>query len=355
MQSDEQRDREVNQSSKVMHKRPHSPHLQAAAAAASDSPRPRSNLSNFSECQMDPETSILVSKVPEKSKRVTITTRSEYGPSTSYLNPVPAETEFRRTELIDSVKRLERQLDLKEENLKRLQRQLEHRDRSLKDKELVVRKLERDIERFESDQDSSSILLPPYDSYSAVKCRYSASGCPHRLPSMEYHEEKECRFRPTRCPSLTCPVRPPYARLMAHIREEHDGAGAKGRDRICRNDTDTLVSSYVNIDREPIFYKTTRMTWVANELVCDGRHFFLECMRNPPDWHLWVYLIGSEAEAEKYQTTIQLFREDEYGINSLSAQRSYTGQVISIHRSKEEIAEFSLGFQVNYKCFSYLL
>ena len=51
----------------------------------------------------------------------------------------------------------------------------------------------------------------------AVHCRFSSSGCPYRLPSMEFHEERRCRFRPTRCPSLTCPDKPPYARLMEHI------------------------------------------------------------------------------------------------------------------------------------------
>ena len=39
--------------------------------------------------------------------------------------------------------------------------------------------------------------------------------------------------------------------------DEHDG-GTKGRDRICRNSTNHLVSSYVNIDKEPVFYKATR-------------------------------------------------------------------------------------------------
>jgi hypothetical protein len=113
------------------------------------------------------------------------------------------------------------------------------------------------------------------------------------------------------------------------LQEEHDGS-VKGRDRICRNTTNHIVSSYVNIDKEPIFYKTTRMTWVANELVCDDHHFFLECMRVPPDWHLWVYMVGGERDADRYQTTITLFREDEYGRvgeAGFSAQRSYTGQV----------------------------
>ena len=76
------------------------------------------------------------------------------------------------------------------------------------------------------------------------------------------------------------------------IQEEHDG-NTKSRDRVCRNNSSHLVSSYVNVDKEPIFYKTAKMTWVANELMLEGKfHFFLECMRIPPDWHLWLYFLG---------------------------------------------------------------
>ena len=79
------------------------------------------------------------------------------------------------------------------------------------------------------------------------------------------------------------------------------------------------------------------MTWVANELVYEGRYFYLECMRVPPDWHLWVYFVGSEKDAELYGTTITLFREDEYGRvgeAGYSAQRSYTGQVSTYVRTR---------------------
>ena len=72
------------------------------------------------------------------------------------------------------------------------------------------------------------------------------------------------------------------------------------------------------------------MTWVANELILEGKyHFFLECMRIPPEWYIWVYYLGDEAEAEAFQVTVTLFREDEYGrMNAgFSAQRSYTGPV----------------------------
>ena len=54
-------------------------------------------------------------------------------------------------------------------------------------------------------------------SAASIRCRFSSSGCPYRLPSMEDHEERECRFRPTRCPSLTCSAKPAFSNLLKHI------------------------------------------------------------------------------------------------------------------------------------------
>eukprot|EP00095_Tigriopus_kingsejongensis_P008755 maker-scaffold92_size382268-snap-gene-2.26 protein:Tk08755 transcript:maker-scaffold92_size382268-snap-gene-2.26-mRNA-1 annotation:"e3 ubiquitin-protein ligase sinat2-like" len=361
-----------------------------------------SSYSMDGEGHPDPESSRMGSKAPtrQQTKRVTITTRSEYGNyarespvMSSYredlgspvphtrppsaldtpmtlttlglgpnVHPAALEANLKRLksaqvisaylELIDHVRRLERQAELREELLRRSQRQMDSKDRVVKEREMLLRKMEKEMERIEEEPESISITTASETSASgAVRCRFYNSGCTYRLPSMEIHEDRECKYRPTRCPSLTCPFKPPFAKLLEHVQEDHDGT-KKGRDRICRNSSNHLVSSYVNIDKEPVFYKTTRMTWVANELLCDSYHFFLECMRVPPDWHLWVYIVGGEREAEKYQTTIQLFREDEYGHvgdGGYTAQRSYTGQVISIHRSKEEIADFSLGFMVHDK------
>ena len=49
------------------------------------------------------------------------------------------------------------------------------------------------------------------------RCKHSVSGCSFKLPNMEYHEIKECKYRPTRCPSLTCPVKPPFCKLLRHL------------------------------------------------------------------------------------------------------------------------------------------
>lgn len=101
------------------------------------------------------------------------------------------------------------------------------KERSVREKELLIRKLEKfrggsgDVDFAaddDLDEDLSGALIPSSPSHIAgVLCRFSTSGCPYHLPSMEFHEEKRCRFRPTRCPSLTCPDKPPYARLMEHI------------------------------------------------------------------------------------------------------------------------------------------
>lgn len=377
-----------------------------------NSPQPRSILSNYSpegdhhnnhHQQLDTDNSILVSKVPTTSrhhvstnstssgKRVTITTTTGYNQDSNLEssmltsshgnNVAELEKHLRRMnpsslvsvclDLAEQVKRLERQAELREELLRRNQRHLESKDRALREKDGLIRRLEKHADRIdEEDEDedaNNNALLTTADildslqsvsdssagGVSSNRCRFSNAGCPFRLPSMEEHEERECRYRPTRCPSLTCPVKPAFANLLKHIQDEHDGS-RKGRDRVCCNDSHHLISSYVNIDKEPVFYKTSRMTWVANELVLEGsHHFFLECMRLPPDWHLWLYYLGGEKDAEKFQATITLFREEEYGrladTSSFTAQRSYTGPVISIHRSKEEIAEYGLGFMVHDK------
>ena len=49
------------------------------------------------------------------------------------------------------------------------------------------------------------------------------------------------------------------------------------------------------------------MTWVANELLLDKKYFYLECMRIPPDWHLWVYILGTEKEADEFQVKTFVF------------------------------------------------
>lgn len=54
--------------------------------------------------------------------------------------------------------------------------------------------------------------------------------------------------------------------IVIAIPREHDGS-VRGRDIVVRTGTSRLVSSYVNVDREPIFYKETSTSWVANELV----------------------------------------------------------------------------------------
>ena len=102
------------------------------------------------------------------------------------------------------------------------------------------------------------------------ECKYRLEGCQFAVPSVRAHELHYCGFRATRCPSLTCTERPAAAALAEHIATEHDGS-TRGRDVVVRTGGNQLISSYVNLDREPLFYKTTRSCRMSG--LAEGRVF----------------------------------------------------------------------------------
>ena len=71
---------------------------------------------------------------------------------------------------------------------------------------------ELELKYSESITESSTI-----SGHGRTRCRYSVTGCPFKLPSMQQHEDRECSYRPTRCPSLTCTAKPPFVKLLKHI------------------------------------------------------------------------------------------------------------------------------------------
>ena len=76
---------------------------------------------------------------------------------------------------------------------------------------------------------------------------------------------------------------------------------------VVRTGTNRLVSSYVNVDGEPIFYKNTGTSWVANELNFGRDLFYMECIREPPDWFLWVWHAGP-GDTGQFVVNIRLYR-----------------------------------------------
>ena len=161
---------------------------------------------------------------------------------------------------------------------------------------------------------------------------------------------------------MTCQERPAAARLVEHIGQVHDG-NHRGKDVVVRTGSNQLVSSYVNVDREPVFYNSNKMSWVANELEWGVERFYMECVREPPEWFLWVWHAGGGAgRAEEFVATIRLFKvgeEREVGgaerldiffllINNTSV-RSWTGAVIPLSVGREEIVAKGAGFMVNDK------
>ncbi len=59
------------------------------------------------------------------------------------FSPPPTQLVSAYLELSETVKRMERHAELREELLRRSQRQLENRDRTIKEKDNVIRKMER--------------------------------------------------------------------------------------------------------------------------------------------------------------------------------------------------------------------
>jgi len=101
-----------------------------------------------------------------------------------------------------------------------------------------------------------------------------------------------------------------------------------------RTGSNRLMSSYVNVDGEPIFYKTTNTSWVANELNFGRELFYMECIREPPEWFLWVWHVGIDA-SDQFVANIRLFKvghEKEMG----GEERSWTGGVIPMRISKDQ-------------------
>ena len=211
---------------------------------------------------MDPENSILVSKYPSRNtansspmaaKRVTITTdeipklqrprnsidaaREAVSLDDLMAKPRPEyESYIARmsnnslvmlcSELADCVRKLEKHGQLREKLILRYKTQLDDRETAIIERDHDIKRLEKDILKLEetsTEQDdfldeSSIVSSVTSGKQSYVKCRFHESGCPYKVPSIERHEERECKYRPARCPSLTCPLRPPFATILEHIK-----------------------------------------------------------------------------------------------------------------------------------------
>ena len=44
-----------------------------------------------------------------------------------------------------------------------------------------------------------------------------------------------------------------------------------------------------------MFYCGESMSWVASELQCERDVFYMECVREPPHWFLWVWQADTQA------------------------------------------------------------
>ena len=122
-----------------------------------------------------------------------------------------------------------------------MQDQVELKDNELNRAELEIKRLRRELDKIEEvasdleaaggddndtlyDDDNLSLsestlsMIKAKNDKVYIRCKFSSSGCKYKLPSMQRHEERDCKYRPARCPSLTCPLRPPFATILQHIK-----------------------------------------------------------------------------------------------------------------------------------------
>lgn len=117
---------------------------------------------------------------------------------------------------------------------------------------------------------------------------------------LEVHE-KECLYRLVRCVDLACHNKVPFVELLNHMKNDHE----------CEDFVNADGSTYRShfIVHEEDF--TREIMWISDHLTLDGRHFFRECCRKENGlWFIWVYLLGSQKEADNYVYTIKITSED---------------------------------------------
>ena len=182
-----------------------------------------SNCNNYTYYLLDQgesevaESSILVSKVPtaQKSPIYSATSTSSGKKVTIW----PLGTKVHRLPVYELEKQLKK---MKPSQITSICLDLAAQLRTLETQFERLKRPKSELEKInEEDEDDEIVKYSETITDQSLarnsRCRFNVSGCPYKLPSMQQHEERECKYRPTRCPSLTCPVKPPFVKVLKHI------------------------------------------------------------------------------------------------------------------------------------------
>jgi len=161
------------------------------------------------------------------------------------------------------------------------------------------------------------------------QCRFNEHGCTVELMKSELEvHEKECLYRLVRCVDLACHNKVPFIGLLDHMTKGHECEDFVNADG-------SVYRSHFIVNEEDF---SREIMWISDHLTLDSRHFFRECCRDANGlWYIWVYLLGTQKEADNYIYTIKITSEDK------EEEIAYRGKVLSLDVPKEKLSTIGAG------------
>jgi len=167
-----------------------------------------------------------------------------------------------------------------------------------------------------------------------VDCPYKIGGCTEKL-ERDTEEMKEhigaCEFRPIPCLMPDCCSEPvPYQNFLLHQMQHFL------QPQFSASITTTMVLEQEDFNRD--------RRWSPRWINCYDKDFFFMVSHRVPDmWHFWMWILGSQDEADQYYYDIEVCKGEN--------KKSGTYSVLSIRTptesiEKQEIAMSMTGYQV---------
>ena len=155
-------------------------------------------------------------------------------------------------------------------------------------------------------------------------CEFDVYGCKVRMASKTLPTHQNfCKYKPVQCLSAVCKELIPMVEMPTHMNDIH---------HVFKSDTYSI--HYENMSR----YTKTNVQFNPAHFSFDEKDFFSFFWRTfePQNcWHIWLYMVGSPEESQKYSYQVKL-RGSKY-----NEELSYFGQTVSLHIDKNEITSIN--------------
>jgi len=129
------------------------------------------------------------------------------------------------------------------------------------------------------------------------------------LPAELDAHEPTCPFRPVSCVDIACNAKVSFCKMIDHMAKDHEAGDFV-------NANGSRYSSYFIVNDDDF---NREIMWISDHLTLDTLHFFRECCRTSEgQWHVWIYLLGTPAEAAEFKACIKIVSPDT--VSMLSVQ-----------------------------------